>query len=309
MVSRVGREIELSPVEMGSRLGRKVEIDMASGSPDPNTIPLQQIRDAYNEVIESRGPSSLFYPGAGGQHELIDEIKRYLPSLKLNSKGSIVVTSGAQHAIELVAKYLLEDNVIAVENPTFVETLASLKHRSSIVLPVNIDANGISIEELDTMTKVIRPELVYVIPNCHNPGGVNLCEDRRKALAEMASERNFFIIEDDPYRPIAGDVPSPIKNHDRTGKVIYISSFSKILAPGLRVGFIVANDEIAERVSLLEQLDFSTSTINQYVISSLLRKGFITSRMTMLYNHYKRKMKTLIDSLTDAGLSSFNEPK
>ena len=133
-------------------------------------------------------------------------------------------------------------------------------------------------------------------------------EERRKILVELAEERDFYVIEDDPYRPIAGCVPAPLKNYDRSGRVIHVSSFSKILAPGLRIGFVVAPPEIAEKLSLMEQLDFSTSTLNQYVVSRLLRSGFILSRTKILPEHYRKKMKVLVDSLTDAGISEFNQP-
>jgi Transcriptional regulators containing a DNA-binding HTH domain and an aminotransferase domain (MocR family) and their eukaryotic orthologs len=103
--------------------------------------------------------------------------------------------------------------------------------------------------------------------------------------------------------------PPPIKSFDREGRVIYVSSFSKIIAPGLRVGFIVAKGEIAEKLSLLEQLDFSTSTINQYVVANLLRRGLVSKRMTTLAMHYSEKMKILTESLDDAGIFKFNPPK
>ncbi|BFH72733.1 PLP-dependent aminotransferase family protein [Sulfurisphaera javensis] len=309
MVSRIGKEVELSPVELASQTAKKVEINLASGTPDPKVMPIKEIKEAYNEVIEEYGSKVLFYPGAGGQEELINEIKNYLPLLGLSEgKDKIIVTSGAQHAIELLSKYFLENDTIAVENPTFIETFMAMKLRSNVVLPISLDSNGIVVDELENLLKIINIKFLYVIPNCHNPAGVNLCEERRKRLVELAELHDFYILEDDPYRPIAGDVPKPIKYFDKFGRVIYISSFSKIIAPGLRVGFILANEEIAEKISLIEQLDFSTSTINQYVVSRLLRKGIVKERMNYLYNHYSNKMKILIESLQDVGFTDFNKP-
>jgi len=311
MVSRIGREIDLSPVELGSRVGGKVRINMASGTPDPRVIPIEEIKNAYEEVLQEKGPRSLFYPGAGGQPELIEEIRRFVPSLNLSldKEDKIVVTSGAQHAIELISKYFLDNDVVAVENPTFVETFMAMKLRSNVTLPIDLDSEGMDVSSLERITKIVRPKLVYVIPNCHNPAGVNMSYERRKALVELASARDFYVVEDDPYRPIAGCVPPPIKSFDREGRVIYVSSFSKIIAPGLRVGFIVAKGEIAEKLSLLEQLDFSTSTINQYVVANLLRRGLVSKRMTTLAMHYSEKMKILTEALDDAGIFKFNPPK
>ncbi|ARM76212.1 PLP-dependent aminotransferase family protein [Acidianus manzaensis] len=312
MVSRLGKEIEISPVELASQLAKTAKINLASGSPDPKMIPVKEIQNAYSEVLDELKEKSLFYPGAGGQKELVEEIEKdYLPLLNLDKSQEdiTIVTSGAQHAMELLGKYFLENDVIAVENPTFIETFNALKLRSSVVLPVDIDNQGINTKELEEILKIVKIKLLYVIPNCHNPAGVNLEESRRKELVELAEKYNFYILEDDPYRPIAGCVPKPIKSFDKFDRVIYIGSFSKILAPGLRIGFIVGNKKIVEKVSLLEQLDFSTSTINQYVVARLLKNGIIKSRMQGLYEYYSRKMKILKDSLYDKGLREFNDPK
>ena len=311
MVSRIGKEIELSPVELGSQTAKKVEINLASGTPDPRVMPLKEIKEAYEQVIDEYGSKVLFYPGAGGQEELIKEIKNILlPSLDLSAKESeIVVTSGAQHAMELLAKYFLENDIIAVENPTFVETFTPLKLRSNVVIPISLDSNGINVDELEMLLKVVKIKLLYVIPNCHNPAGVNLCEERRKKLVELASKYDFYILEDDPYKPIAGSTPKPIKYFDKEGRVIYISSFSKIIAPGLRIGFVIAREDISQKLALLEQMDFSTSTINQYVVARLIRKGIVTSRMKSLSDHYRKKMSVLTDSLQNEGFKDFNPPK
>jgi len=274
MVSKIGREIEISPVELASQIAKKVEINLASGTPDPSMMPIKEIKEAYNEVLNEIGTKALFYPGAGGQEELIKEVEEFIKLLNLrkDSNDRIIITSGAQHAIELISKYFLENDVIAVENPTFVETFNSLKLRSSVALPIELEDDGPKVDELETLLKIVKIRLLYVIPNCHNPAGITTCIEKRKRIAELAEKYDFYVLEDDPYRPIAGDLPEPIKNFDKDGRVIYIGSFSKIIAPGLRVGFIVAREDIVEKISLLEQLDFSTSTINQYVVARLLKK-------------------------------------
>ncbi|MBW9141879.1 MAG: PLP-dependent aminotransferase family protein, partial [Candidatus Aramenus sp.] len=218
MASRIGEEIEISPVELASRLARKSKINLASGSPDPRLIPLEEIRRAYDEVIEKYKSAAFSYPGAGGQEELVREIEMYLPKLGLNKgEDEVVVTSGAQHAMELLGKYFLEGDVIAVENPTFIETFNSLKLRSSSVIPISLDEKGIVTEQLRQMLKLVKVKLLYVIPNCHNPAGVNMSDDRRREIAELAEQYDFYVIEDDPYRPIAGEVPPPIKGYDKYG--------------------------------------------------------------------------------------------
>jgi 2-aminoadipate transaminase len=310
MASRIGRDISLSPVELGSQMAKKVEINLASGNPDPEVMPVSEIREAYNQVINELGYKSLLYPGAGGQEDLIESInKNFLPMLDLRTRDDFtVVTSGAQHAMELLSKYFLEDDPVGVENPTFVETFNAMKLRSSVCLPFNVERDGLDVETLRTITRVVKIKLLYVIPNCHNPAGVTMSEEKRREIAELAHENDFIVIEDDPYRPIAGKVPPPIKNFDQWGKVIYVGSFSKILAPGLRVGFAVGDRKIMEKISLLEQLDFSTSTVNQYVVSTLLKKGVVKSLSLKMSEHYSRKMKVMIDSLNENGINGFERP-
>ncbi|MGC9105165.1 MAG: PLP-dependent aminotransferase family protein [Thermoprotei archaeon] len=312
MVSRIGREVELSPVELGSQTAKRVEINLASGSPDPRVMPIREIREAYNYVIENYGAKSLFYPGAGGQEVLIERAWEYAEFLgvKRNKGDRLVVTSGAQHAIELLSLYFLDGNGrIAVENPTFVETFQPMKLLSSVVFPITVDSKGMRIEELEQVVKLTKIDFVYVIPNCHNPAGVNLDEERKKYLVELASKYDFYVIEDDPYRTIACDLGEPIKNYDREGRVIYVTTFSKVIAPGLRVGFFIANEEIANKVALMEQMDFSTSTLNQYVVARLLETKVPQSRRRQLYEYYGRKMKVMKDELASRGLKDYNEPK
>jgi DNA-binding transcriptional MocR family regulator len=309
--SRMGKEITLSPVELGSQMAKKVKINLASGNPDPKVMPINEIKDAYNQVIQEYGFKSLIYPGAGGQEDLIYNVNKFfLPMLGLNKKDDdmTVITSGAQHAMELVSKYFLEYDPIGVENPTFVETFNALKLRSSINFPFDVMNDGIDTASLRTVLEITRIKLLYVIPNCHNPAGVNMSLEKRKEIAELAHEYDFVIIEDDPYRPIAGEVPPPIKSFDSYGNVIYLGSFSKILAPGLRVGFALGEKKTMEKVSLLEQLDFSTSTINQYVVSRLLKTGVVKSLSEKMSSHYRKKMNVMIDALNQEGLTSFNRP-
>ncbi|TRM89721.1 hypothetical protein DMP16_10905 [Sulfolobus sp. B1] len=157
MVSRIGKEIEISPVELASQIAKKVKINLASGTPDPKKIPLNDIREAYTEVIEEYGAKVLFYPGAGGQEELIQEIdKKFLNLLGITKRKDekIVITSGAQHALELIGKYFLENDVIAVENPTFIETFNSLKLRSSSIVPISLDYDGLNVDELEDILKI-----------------------------------------------------------------------------------------------------------------------------------------------------------
>jgi DNA-binding transcriptional MocR family regulator len=123
--------------------------------------------------------------------------------------------------------------------------------------------------------------------------------ERRKHVLEIASTYDLIILEDDPYRPIASNIPPPLKSLDSEGRVIYVGSLSKVFAPGLRIGWIASSSELAYRIALLEQLDFATSTFTQYIALEAFKSGFIYNYMLKLAEHYERKMNTMLKALSD----------
>jgi|ECHnycMinimDraft_1075156.scaffolds.fasta_scaffold00020_26 DNA-binding transcriptional MocR family regulator len=305
-INRIG----LSAVEEVSRISKRGRyINLAGGSPDRRYYPKDDILELYKEVINEFGMNSLGYPGAGGSGELRQAINEWLNEIGVKA-GNIIVTSGAQHAIKLLAELLLnEDNQFCTENPTFIETFYPLKFSSEWYFAINMDEQGMIVQELEQkLRRGFKPKLVYIIPTCHNPTGITMISERRKFLAELAEEHDFYVLEDDPYRPIAQKVPEPVFNYN-SDRLIYIGSFSKILVPGLRIGFIVTKrEEISNKLEILEQMDFSTSTINQLVIAKAIKKGLLRERNKTLPKVYENKMKILIDTLRDNGVYDFIEP-
>ncbi|MGC8949052.1 MAG: PLP-dependent aminotransferase family protein [Thermoprotei archaeon] len=302
-ISERGSRVELSPVEEATKIAIKSGvINLASGSPDPRVVPVNELKSIAIKVLEERGVSALAYPNAGGQDELKTEIKKYMDSfgISIEDDEDVVVTSGAQHAFKLIADLLVEKNsIVIVENPTFYETLAPFKFHGASVIGVSLDNEGLNIDELRGFlgSSKINGGILYVIPTCHNPTGITMSIERRKELIEIASQYDLLVIEDDPYRPIAVDTPPPLKKFDQEGRVLYVGSFSKILAPGLRIGWIYGSKLILDKLALLEQLDFAVSTFTQYVVVEALRSGLISRLIPKLTNHYKSKMHIMYESL------------
>lgn len=298
-------KIELSPVEEASRLAyRSNVINLASGNPDPRVIPAKELREIIDKVLRERGVDPFMYPEAGGQEDLKSEIRNYMKSLNISLKGDeeIVITSGAQHALRMIADTFIESKTqMFVENPTFYEALMPFKMHSASITGINIDEKGLKVDELEyhLTHKGKTSCLIYLIPTCQNPTGTIMSLDRRKWILEIASKYDLLIIEDDPYRPIAIDTPPPIKKFDNEGRVLYVGSFSKILAPGLRVGWVCGPKFIIEKLTLLEQLDFAISTLMQYTVLEALRSGLVSKLMKKLTNHYKFKMKVMNEALEE----------
>ncbi|MEM3832785.1 MAG: PLP-dependent aminotransferase family protein [Thermoprotei archaeon] len=302
-ISERGSRVELSPVEEATKIAIKHGvINLASGSPDPRVVPVNELKSIAVKVLDERGFNALTYPNAGGQNELKIEIKKYMSdfSIRIRDDEDVVITSGAQHAFRLIADLLVEKNdVVIVENPTFYETLAPFRFHGASVIGVSLDDEGLDIDELRNFlsSNKINCGILYVIPTCHNPTGITMSIERRKELMEVISQYDLLVIEDDPYRPIAADAPPPLKKFDDEGRVLYVGSFSKVLAPGLRIGWIYGSKSILDRLMLLEQLDFAVSTLTQYIVVEALRSGLISKLIPKLTNHYKSKMRIMYESL------------
>ncbi|WP_069807453.1 aminotransferase-like domain-containing protein [Vulcanisaeta thermophila] len=291
-----------SPVELASRIvkSKPITYNFATGSPDPSLIPIDEVRRSFENVIERYGVSTLAYPGAGGLKELRIEVSRYLSRALGIEVGwrNIIITSGAQHAIKLLSQLLMRRRtVVYTENPTFVETVMPMRFQGVRLVGVPLDDEGLNVYELERLVKIHGSGIVYVIPNCHNPTGVSMSMDRRKYLIELSEGYGLTIIEDDPYTPISHEKTTPLRA--LSDGVIYVGSFSKVLGPGLRIGFLVITDNVLRsRVEMLEQHDFSTSTLTQYIVYDMLRRGVIYRAMEKADDVYKLKLNTLIDALS-----------
>ena len=297
--NRVSR-IQWSPIEEVSFLmsGRRDVINLASGLPDPRYMPVDLMSELMCEVYEKYGREVLSYPEAYGLDVLREEIKRFLERHEVNTKGrDVIITCGAQHAVSAIARAFLEDNdKYAVENPTFVETLIALKYYSENCIPVSVNSSGLDVRELE---KVSREGIkaLYVIPNAQNPTGISYSDDVRREIARISEEVGFVIIEDDPYGPIVSERPNPIAN--ATKNTIYVGSFSKILAPGLRVGFMLVPEEVLDAIGMTMQLDFATHPPSMYVLYEALRRGIVDSVLRNVRRVYREKTKLVLSVLED----------
>lgn len=297
-------KVELSPVEEVSRIAKQVKvINFASGSPDLRLIPVFEVANLVRSVIDKWGARSLTYPGMGGLEDLKAEIKRFAEHIGVDVSGDdVVVTCGAQHAFRILSDILVDyDVTVFCENPTFYETLTPLRINAKRIVGIPLDSNGVITYELEKLLKSYRSKynILYLVPTCHNPTGITMSIERRKHILELASTYDLTVLEDDPYRPITTNTPPPLKSLDREGRVIYVGSFSKVFAPGLRIGWIATSKDLAYRIALFEQLDFATSTFTQYIALEALKSGFIYNYMLKLANHYKWKMEVMLKALSD----------
>ncbi|MGC8555974.1 MAG: PLP-dependent aminotransferase family protein [Conexivisphaera sp.] len=306
-LSSAASRLESSPVEMAYRLVRASDtrlINMASGNPDPEIVPVKELAEITQEVMGALGYESLIYPDAGGLEDLRKEIRLYMgrEGISLPKDYELSITSGAQHAFKLMSELLAGDGVSVVcESPTFVETLAPLKLRSR-VYGIPFESGRLNFDLMERTLRELGPgrAIVYLIPTCHNPTGITMSEDDRRRVLELASRHDAVIIEDEPYRAFSDAQPPALVSLDDESRVIYVGTLSKVLAPGLRIGWIAAPREIAEAVSMLENYDITTSTLTQHVALESFRHGLVDTMSSILRSHYLTKRRVLEESLSDS---------
>lgn len=250
-------------------------ISFAGGLPAPELFPVEAVRAVADEVLARHGREALQYGPSEGFLPLRDWIAEEMGRRGVAVPISeVLVTNGSQQVLDLVGKLLLNPgDVVLMETPTYLAAILAFQTYQARFVPVPTDGDGLIPEALPELIRRHRPKLLYTIPNFQNPTGVSLAGERRRALARIAAAEGLLVLEDDPYGKLryrGVDLP-PVKHWDEAGRVIYASTFSKTIAPGLRLGWVVAPAEIGERLLLLKQAaDLHTSTLNQRVAHAFL---------------------------------------
>jgi 2-aminoadipate transaminase len=273
---------------MTSRLGQYVPtegvIDLAWGHPDPALLPVEQLREATRRAMDRHGPDILEYGSTAGSPPLINFICARLAETDARAPdpAAVVITSGASQGLDLVATLLLSPgDTVLLDVPTYHLAISILADHPVRLEAVASDDDGIV---LDALARIVarlrsageRPRLLYTIPTFHNPTGRNVSLERRAALVAFAAQEDLLVAEDDTYRELSYDGPSPpsLWALDQAGAVVRIGSFAKSVAPGLRLGYVTATPEIATRLATGGLLDsgggmnhFAATVLAEYAAS------------------------------------------
>jgi 2-aminoadipate transaminase len=251
-------------------------ISFAGGLPAPELFPVDDLRAAAERVLAEIGPRALQYgitegvPGLRGR--LVDIMAERGVAC---AADDLLITTGSQQALDLLGKIFLDPgDVILTENPTYLAAIQAFQSCEAVFRPVPTDDDGIIPEAVDELAGRARARFLYVIPNFQNPTGRTLSAERRRQLYAVAERRGLVIVEDDPYGQLRyrGAALPPIKSFDTAGRVVYTSTFSKIVAPGLRTGWIVAPQAIRAKLVVAKQAaDLHTSSFDQLTLERYLR--------------------------------------
>lgn len=286
-------------------------ISFAGGLPASDVFPTERFEEACRKVLEQKPPLALQYGETEGYQPLRDMIARHITRYGIQARTeNVLITSGSQQALDLIGKLLINPgDRILVEAPTYLGALQAFGVYGAEYVSVPCDEDGLRTDLLEEPLRA-GPKFMYVLPNFQNPGGSTLSEDRRRMLVQLADKYGIPILEDDPYGQLRyeGEHLPPLVVLDREnlrhdngyalGNVIYLSTFSKTLSPGLRLGWIVAPPEvIAKLVQLKQGADLHTSTFTQFVAYEVARDNFLDEHVRKLRSVYRERRDAMLDAL------------
>ncbi len=294
-------------------------ISFGGGMPAPEVFPIEEFRSACDRVLTEKGPQALQYGATEGYLPLREMIVRYSTRFGIEiTPENILITSGSQQALDLLGKILINPgDRILVESPTYLGALQAWAAYGAEYVTVPMDEQGMMTEHLEEALRS-GPKFIYVLPNFQNPTGVTLSLERRKRLIELADRYGVPIVEDDPYCQLRYDgehIPSVVELDGQVrasgdkcyhGNVIYLSTFSKTLAPGLRMAWVVAPPDVIRKLVHAKQgADLHTATFNQLVAFEVARGGFLDRHILTIreiYSHRRNVMLGAMDAYFPPGV-------
>jgi 2-aminoadipate transaminase len=284
-------------------------ISFAGGLPNPQSFPIQDLKGIVQTVLSQHGKIALQYGPTQGIKELRELIAER--SIRESMKGgvtreNIMITSGSQQALDAVGKIFLNPGDIALVGlPSYLGGINAFRSYEANLVGIPLDKEGMRMDLLEEKLKeLLKQDLpvkfIYAIPTFQNPAGTVMPESRRKKLVDIAHEYNLIIIEDDPYGKLRYDIPAvkPIKAFDDEGRVIYMSTFSKILAPGFRLAWIIAAEDIMRKLALCKQAqDLCTAGFSQYIAYEFIKSGSLDLHIMKICEMYKPKRDIMMNSM------------
>lgn len=279
-------------------------ISLAGGNPAPELFPNKEMAEFAKDVLENNPVLALQYGITEGYmplRQLVAELLAEREGINEDFNDTIIV-SGGQQGIELATKCLVnEGDVVIVEEPSFIGALNAFRSYGAKLVGVPVCDDGMDIDALKkAVAENDNVKVIYTIPTFQNPSGITMSLEKRKALYEVAKENNIVIIEDNPYGELVfdGEKSKTIKSMDKEGIVIYCGSYSKVLAPGLRIGFVSAHKDIIGKMVVAKQVsDVHTPVLTQVLAYEFIKKYGLDDHIEQIRALYKHKCQTMLDAI------------
>jgi 2-aminoadipate transaminase len=286
-------------LKFGNRPGM---ISFAGGLPAPELFPIAEVEAATQRVLGEHGRKALQYGETEGLAALRDWLAEKFSTAKVKLKRqNVLITTGAQQGLDLLGRVLLEEgDKVVVENPTYLTTLMAWRPWGVDFLAVPTDADGMRVDALPALLQQ-NPKVIYAQPNFQNPAGTTLAADRRRKLVELSRSSGAPLIEDNPYGELWYDSEPPPSLfeldaranavRDLESNVVYLGTFSKVLAPALRVGWTIADEALIDKMALAKQAaDLQSSTFNQYIALEMVQRGLDVAKLRAVYRERRDAM-------------------
>jgi 2-aminoadipate transaminase len=276
-------------------------ISFAGGLPAPEMFPVREFAEATRHILQHEAARALQYGTTEGYPPLKEYLEEKMRKYGVPAEqGNILLTNGSQQALDLIGKIFINpDDYILTDRPTYLGALQAWNAYSPNYLTVPIDDEGTQVEAVEDILREGKLKFIYVLPNFHNPAGVTLSLERRHKLVELAARYGVFIIEDDPYGELrfeGEDITPLVVLHKEN--VIYLSTFSKTLAPGIRLGWVVAPEKIiAKLVQAKQGADLHTSTFVQMVANDICQRGILRHHVRRIREVYKERRDVMLAAM------------
>lgn len=279
-------------------------ISFGGGLPNPESFPIEDIRRIFEEQLARNGKKMLQYGATEGLDSLNVALAARLKEKEgINSEPTdIIQTAGSQEALYMLGKVFANPGeYVITEAPTYVGTISALKASGIKMVGVEMDHYGMRMDVLrEKLKKYPNPKFIYVIPNFQNPSGITMSFERRKELLEIANERGLTVIEDDPYGALrfAGAHVPTLKSMDND--VVYLGTFSKVLSPGIRLGYVVGPHDVIEKLNIAKQaVDLATSSVSTYIAQAYVSGGYMDKQIPKIIDLYRQKRDLMIESFVN----------
>lgn len=288
-------------------------ISFAGGLPAPEVFPVEKFQEACNIVLRESGAQALQYSTTEGYRPLREMIARHTARYGIDvTADNVMITSGSQQALDFIGRlFVNRGDYIVVENPTYLGALQAWNAYGAQYVSVRSDEHGMIVDELEAALRV-GPKFIYILPNFQNPTGTTLSLERRRRLVELADKYGVPIIEDDPYGQLRFEgehLPSVVNVDSQyrgpnggcySGNVIYMSTFSKLLAPGLRLAWVIAPPEVTRKIVITKQAaDLHTATFNQIVAYEVGKGGFLDEHVKVIRAIYKERRDVMLETMAE----------
>ena len=286
--------------EIFKLLARPGMISFAGGNPSNSALEPEVVAELSGEVLAQYGATLLQYGATDGFGPFRESAAAFLntASVKCSAENLLPVQGGSQ-AFDLLLRALIDPgDVVLCENPTFLGAIQAMREYNARPVAMPMDDEGVIVEAAEELIKKHHPKLMYVIPSFQNPTGITLSLPRRKALAELAAKYGVVVAEDDPYRDLRySGTPLPaIQSFDEEGWVVYMSSFSKYIAPGMRLGAAVANPTLLRKMVIGKQsADVHSPLLTQAIVDAYLRKGLMPGHLKRICGDYKMQLDAMLE--------------